>query len=176
MMSLAIFFSFALQFYVPVNLLNPILQRRWRQLIYLEDCCHYYYHYKGSTLTITWGRSTSSESVWFFSPSPWPQPFPSWTCSSPWWAPSPGQAPPALSRFTSITSLPLVFSSTLALMAPPIIDTVTQGNNCSWPRMIKNLLIFLVGFFGFLTGSYVSFQNIVKYFINGDEEVWDQEQ
>ena len=28
MMSLAIFFSFALQFYVPVNLLNPILQRR----------------------------------------------------------------------------------------------------------------------------------------------------
>lgn len=30
MMSLAIFFSFALQFYVPVNLLNPIVARRVR--------------------------------------------------------------------------------------------------------------------------------------------------
>ena len=36
---------------------------------------------------------------------------------------------------------------------------------------MKNLFIFLVGFFGFLSGSYVSFQNILKYFINGDEEV-----
>ena len=30
MMSLAIFFSFALQFYVPVNLLKPIVERRVR--------------------------------------------------------------------------------------------------------------------------------------------------
>ena len=28
MMSLAIFFSYALQFYVPVELLNPFIQRR----------------------------------------------------------------------------------------------------------------------------------------------------
>ena len=29
MMSLAIFFSYALQFYVPVELLNPFIQRRY---------------------------------------------------------------------------------------------------------------------------------------------------
>merc|ERR1719153_285557 len=77
-------------------------------------------------------------------------------------------AVPKLDLFISLVGS--VSSSTLALMAPPIIDSVTQGNNCSRGRLIKNLLIFLVGFFGFLTGSYVSFQNILKYFINGDEE------
>ena len=55
-------------------------------------------------------------------------------------------------------------------MAPPIIDTVTQGSRCSKPRLIKNSAIFLVGFFGFLTGSYVSIGNIIKYFMGEDDD------
>ena len=34
--------------------------------------------------------------------------------------------------------------------------------------LLKNSFIFLVGFFGFLLGSYVSVGNIIKYFM-GDE-------
>merc|ERR1711902_414841 len=73
---------------------------------------------------------------------------------------------PKLDLFISLVGS--VSSSTLALMAPPIIDTVTKGPHCSWQTLIKNSLIFLVGFFGFLLGSYVSVGNIFKYFM-GDE-------
>jgi len=131
MMSLAIFFSFALQFYVPVNLLNPIIQRR----VHPDHHLRAEYILRVSLVLLTFSMAA---------------------------------AVPKLDLFISLVGS--VSSSTLALMAPPIIDTVTQGSNCSRGRLIKNLLIFLVGFFGFLTGSYVSFQNILKYFLNGDTE------
>ena len=35
---------------------------------------------------------------------------------------------------------------------------------------MKNVLIFTVGFFGFLTGSYVSIGNIIKYFMGKEED------
>ena len=38
------------------------------------------------------------------------------------------------------------------------------------PRFMKNVLIFTVGFFGFLTGSYVSIGNIIKYFMGKEED------
>ena len=37
------------------------------------------------------------------------------------------------------------------------------------PRAFKNLILFILGFFGFITGSYVSIRNIIKYFV-GEEE------
>ena len=61
-----------------------------------------------------------------------------------------------------------VSSSTLALMAPPIIDTVTAGQDCTRARLLKNSLIFLFGIVGFATGTYVSFRNIIKYFLHGN--------
>ena len=59
-----------------------------------------------------------------------------------------------------------VSSSTLALMAPPIIDTVTAGEKCSRARLMKNSLIFLFGIVGFATGTFVSIRNIFTYFVN----------
>merc|ERR1712241_302080 len=61
-----------------------------------------------------------------------------------------------------------VSSSTLALMAPAVIDTVTQDHRCTKIRAAKNAALFLVGFLGFITGSYVSVSNIIQYFINGE--------
>ena len=59
-----------------------------------------------------------------------------------------------------------VSSSTLALMAPPIIDTVTNWPDCGkfkW-KLIRNIFLFTVGFLGFVTGTFVSVQNIIKAF------------
>ena len=35
-------------------------------------------------------------------------------------------------------------------------------------RLLKNSLIFLFGFIGFATGTYVSLSNIIKYFVTGN--------
>ena len=86
----------------------------------------------------------------------------------------------------------------LAQFLPPLGETITLQDMCKWAAslgyegvqvptwdkrifdlqfphfyvfrqtLVKNSLIFLVGFFGFLLGSYVSVGNIFKYFI-GDE-------
>jgi len=132
MMSLAIFFSYALQFYVPVELLNPFIQRRVPPEYHLRA----EYALRIGLVLLTFSFAA---------------------------------AVPKLDLFISLVGA--VSSSTLALMAPPIIDTVTQGvSNCSWLRLMKNGFIFLVGFCGFLTGSYVSIENIIKYFMGDDQD------
>jgi len=131
MMCLAIFFSYALQFYVPVELLNPFIQRR----VPPQHHVRAEYMLRIGLVLITFSFAA---------------------------------AVPKLDLFISLVGA--VSSSTLALMAPPIIDTVTQGSRCSKPRLIKNSAIFLVGFFGFLTGSYVSIGNIIKYFMGEDDD------
>jgi len=129
MMSLAIFLSYALQFYVPVELLNPFIQRRVSPEYHLRA----EYCLRIGLVLLTFSLAA---------------------------------AVPKLDLFISLVGS--VSSSTLALMAPPIIDTVTKGPHCTWQTFVKNILIFLVGFFGFLLGSYVSVGNIFKYFM-GDE-------
>merc|ERR1712113_813915 len=66
---------------------------------------------------------------------------------------------PKLDLFISLVGS--VSSSTLALMAPAVIDTVTQDHRCTKIRAAKNAALFLVGFLGFITGSFVSVQNII---------------
>jgi hypothetical protein len=71
---------------------------------------------------------------------------------------------PKLDLFISLVGA--VSSSTLALMAPSIIDTVVH-----WPNMgpgkinlARNIFLFVIGFIGFATGSFVSMQGIIQYF------------
>ena len=73
---------------------------------------------------------------------------------------------PRLDLFISLVGS--ASSSTLALMAPPIIDTVTAGEKCSRARLMKNSLIFLFGIVGFASGTFVSIRNIIKYFVYGN--------
>ena len=69
---------------------------------------------------------------------------------------------PKLDLFISLVGA--MSSSTLALMAPPIIDTVTNWGKLSAWRVSRNLFLFTLGFLGFLTGTFVSLKNIVNYF------------
>ena len=69
---------------------------------------------------------------------------------------------PKLDLFISLVGA--MSSSTLALMAPPIIDTVTNWEKLSAWRVSRNLFLFTLGFLGFLTGTFVSLKNIVQYF------------
>eukprot|EP00090_Calanus_glacialis_P045632 TRINITY_DN8597_c0_g1_i1.p1 TRINITY_DN8597_c0_g1~~TRINITY_DN8597_c0_g1_i1.p1 ORF type:complete len:481 (-),score=96.52 TRINITY_DN8597_c0_g1_i1:55-1497(-) len=125
--SLAIFFSYALQFYVPVDIINP----------YLQTCISEHNHLKAEYLLrlflvlLTFGLAA---------------------------------AIPKLDLFISLVGS--VSSSTLALMAPAIIEIVTKGDDCSRWTMVKNILIFSFGFLGFITGSYVSVKNIIDSFVN----------
>jgi len=130
-MSLAIFFTYALQFYVPVDVILPFFQRRvspanW---LYADYALRY------SLCLFTFGLAA---------------------------------AIPKLDLFISLVGA--MSSSTLALMAPPVLEMV-----CYWEtdfmtrgRIFKNCSIFTIGFIGFLTGTYVSLTNIAKYFVDGE--------
>ena len=75
---------------------------------------------------------------------------------------------PRLDLFISLVGA--ASSSTLALMAPSLIETITFWPNMGkyrW-KLVKNILIFLFGFLGFVTGSYISIKNIIKYFVTGE--------
>ena len=129
MMSLAVFFTYALQFYVPVDLLNPFIQSR----ISPQNSLKAEYALRFGLVMFTFALAA---------------------------------AIPKLDLFISLVGA--VSSSTLAMMAPAVIDTVTQGEKCSWKRFFKNVTLFTLGFLGFLTGSYVSIRNIINYFVGGD--------
>jgi len=130
MMSLAVFFTYALQFYVPVEIILPWVHRRVSAQHHIK--AEYALRYLMVMLTFSLAAAI-----------------------------------PKLDLFISLVGS--VSSSTLALMAPAVIDTVTVGEKGTRSRTLKNIFIFLVGFFGFLTGSYVSIRNIIQYFISGGE-------
>lgn len=130
MMSLAVFFTYALQFYVPVEIVLPWVHRRVRAEHHLK--AEYALRYLMVMVTFSLAAAI-----------------------------------PKLDLFISLVGS--VSSSTLALMAPAVIDTVTQGDRCSRLRATKNVIMFLIGFLGFLTGSYVSIRNIITFFVNGGD-------
>merc|ERR1712179_354419 len=123
MMSLAVFFTYALQFYVPVDLLNPFIQRRITPENYLKA----EYALRFSLVMVTFSLAA---------------------------------AIPKLDLFISLVGA--ISSSTLALMAPPIIDTMTNWQEIGKLRIARNIFLFSIGFLGFLTGSFVSLENIIK--------------
>jgi len=127
MMALAIFFSYAIQFYVPVDIINSYIQER------ISPDKHLKVEYLIRLGLVLFTFSLAA-------------------------------AIPKLDLFISLVGS--VSSSTLALMAPSIIDTVTAGQDCSRLRLLKNSLIFLFGFIGFATGTYVSISNIITYFLH----------
>eukprot|EP00095_Tigriopus_kingsejongensis_P005567 snap_masked-scaffold12_size759060-processed-gene-2.9 protein:Tk05567 transcript:snap_masked-scaffold12_size759060-processed-gene-2.9-mRNA-1 annotation:"proton-coupled amino acid transporter 4" len=128
MMSVAIFFSYALQFYVPVEIVLPIVASRFPSRPLLTE-----YIVRYSLVLFTFAMAA---------------------------------AIPKLDLFISLVGA--VSSSTLALMAPPLIDVITFWPNISKFCLVKNLCIFTLGFLGFVTGTYVSLQNIIEYFASGD--------
>jgi len=131
MMSVAIFLTYALQFYVPVELLNPTLQ----QYVSSQNSLKAEYCLRFSLVMLTFSLAA---------------------------------AIPKLDLFISLVGA--ISSSTLAMIAPAVIDTITQGEKCSWKRFFKNMFLATLGILGFLTGSYVSIRNIIKYFV-GDPEL-----
>jgi len=129
-MSLAIFFSYALQFYVPVDIILPFFQRR----ISPEKHLLAEYILRYSLVLFTFALAA---------------------------------AIPKLDLFISLVGA--MASSTLAMMAPSIIDTVTYWDSPSIMtrrRIFTNVCVFILGFVGFLTGTYISLGNIIKYFKN----------
>jgi len=125
MMSLSIFFTYALQFYVPISLLAPMLQKRVSPPNYVRA----EYLLRLSLVLLTFALAA---------------------------------AIPRLDLFISLVGA--VSSSTLALLAPAVIDTVTNWDSMTKLEISKNAFIFIFGFVGFVAGTFVSVLNIVKYF------------
>jgi len=68
-----------------------------------------------------------------------------------------------------VALLGAVKMSTLSLMAPAIIDTATNWADLGkfrW-KLVKNIFIFLFGFFGCIMGTYVALRDIIENFKNG---------
>merc|ERR1719260_732473 len=112
MMSLSVFFTYALQFYVPVEIILPWVHRRVASDHHLK--AEYALRYLMVMLTFALAAAI-----------------------------------PKLDLFISLVGS--VSSSTLALMAPAVIDIVTQDQRCTKVRVAKNATLFLVGFLGFIT-------------------------
>lgn len=130
MMSLSVFFTYALQFYVPITVMGPYLQTKVSPENYLKS----EYLLRVVLVLLTFGMAA---------------------------------AIPRLDLFISLVGA--VSSSTLALLAPAVIDTVTNWDTMSRFRIWKNVAVFIFGFVGFIAGTFVSVLNIVKYFNEGGE-------
>jgi len=128
MMSLSVFFTYALQFYVPITVMGPYLHSRVSPENYLKS----EYLLRLVLVLFTFGLAA---------------------------------AIPRLDLFISLVGA--VSSSTLALLAPTVIDSVTNWDDISRFRLIKNVSVFIFGFLGFIAGTFVSLMNIIKYFSEG---------
>jgi proton-coupled amino acid transporter len=74
---------------------------------------------------------------------------------------------PRLDIFISLVGA--LSSSSLALLAPPLIDTILfwEERKAGKIGLLKNGTIFFVGFVGFVTGTFYSVKNIITYFNTG---------
>merc|ERR1719411_1681035 len=117
MMVLAIFFTYGLQFYVPLELVLPSVKSR------VPENCHLAAEFilRYSMVLVTFGLAA---------------------------------AIPRLDLFISLVGA--ASSSTLALLAPAVIDTVTNWDSMTKLEISKNAFIFLFGFVGFVAGTFVS--------------------
>merc|ERR1712043_159215 len=135
MMSLAIFFSYGLQFYVPIELMLPTLKSRISENLHLP--AEFVLRY--SVVLFTFALAA---------------------------------AIPKLDLFISLVGS--ISSSTLALMAPPIIHSLTywtdlRSSTLGKMLIFRNVFLFCLGFVGFIAGSFVSLSNIIAYFNGMDD-------
>ena len=159
MMSLAIFFSYGLQFYVPIELLLPPLKARVSEQWQLT--AEFVLRYSIVLFTcklITELKITDTANKWiknsdliFFS---------SFLVAL-------AAAIPKLDLFISLVGS--ISSSTLALMAPPIIHSLTYWSDLKSSKyglllILRNVFLFCLGFVGFIAGGFVSLSNIIEYF------------
>lgn len=130
MMSLSVFFTYALQFYVPITVMGPYLQTK----VSPENYVKAEYVLRVVLVLLTFGMAA---------------------------------AIPRLDLFISLVGA--ASSSFLALLAPAIIDSVTNWDTISRFRLWKNVAVFIFGLVGFIAGTFVSLLNIIKYFSEGGE-------
>merc|ERR1712141_291217 len=129
--SLSIFFSYALQFYVLIeilapNVIKPLVNERWYSLV------EYIVRIVLNIITFALAATV-----------PWLD--------------------------LVVALLGAVNMSTLSIMAPAIIDTASNWSNLgkfNW-ILIKNIVIFIVGFIGCVLGTYVALLDIIENFRNG---------
>jgi len=134
MFAIAIFFTYAIQFYVPLEILVPIAQAKARQF-HVDRDVMVDIGLRYSLILITFAFAALI---------------------------------PRLDIFISLVGA--LSSSTLALLAPPFIDTLLFWDEYKVERkryMFKNAAIFIVGFAGFATGTALSLIKIVDYFATG---------
>merc|ERR1719472_464657 len=116
MMSLSVFFTYALQFYVPVEIILPWVHRRVGPDHHLK--AEYALRYLMVMITFSLAAAI-----------------------------------PKLDLFISLVGS--ISSSTLALMAPPIIHSLTYWNDLKSSKygvllILRNLFLFCLGFVGFI--------------------------
>jgi len=132
MMALAIFFSYGLQFYVPLELILPSLKQRVQERWHLPA----EYLLRFTLVLITFLLAA---------------------------------AIPILELFISLVGA--ASSSTLALMAPPLIHLMVNWEDFKGTKgkilILRNVFLFMVGFIGFITGTYVTLGQIINYFVTG---------
>lgn len=135
MFAIAIFFTYAIQFYVPLEILVPIVQDKVRQYIegrdgFVDLALRYF------LILITFAFAALI---------------------------------PRLDIFISLVGA--LSSSTLALLAPPLIDSLLFWDEYKVGGgrryLLKNAAIFVVGFAGFATGTALSLKKIIEYFETG---------
>lgn len=125
MMATAIFLSYCLQFYVPMNIIWPIIKKRLH-----TDQAQFYGEYATRTGLVILTFALAA----------------------------------AIPNLGAVISLVGAFSSSaLALIFPPIIDTVVFWEDCIGKKkwiLVKNIFIVLIGLAGFTFGTYASLMNI----------------
>ena len=135
MFSLAIFFSYALQFYVVMDILGPNVIRPNVSSDRMFNIVEFLTRIGLNVLTLGLAATV-----------PW------------------------LDLLVSL--LGAVKMSTLALMAPALIDAAANWNSDSKStfifRSIKNIFVFTIGFLACVIGTYISLQDIVRNFQEDD--------
>ncbi|KAI8508538.1 hypothetical protein Bbelb_136370 [Branchiostoma belcheri] len=121
-----IFCTYAVQFYVPINIIWPSLKSRVSHRF--QTVAEYLL--RAALVIITFGLAAGI---------------------------------PELGLFISLVGA--FSSSALALIFPPLIELLVKyEDGLHWFVVLRNIVIFLFGFVGFLAGSYVSIAQIVDSF------------
>ena len=154
MMIIAVFLSYALQMYVPLEILWPWLKKR----VPANKERLYDYSFRIGLVILTCEFSPLLLTWIFYSVF-------SLNCNFHFLLVFLGALVPNIGLFISLVGA--VSSSFLALIFPPVIQTLTL-----WPLGLgpykwilwKNIFIIMFGFIGFVTGTYTSLEAIVKYY------------